>query len=100
MFDVFFKLRYRRNRDGQPDHTVPDSLVYFVSIEGVRSNEKSTGIEVLKSKWKSKFQKIEGTSEEVQMMNKRISLIRASLDRIHQELCFINDYVTPQQVHG
>lgn len=98
MYDVFFKLRYRRNRDKQPDYSVPASLVYFVRIDGVRSNEKSTGIEVLKTKWKGKFQKIEGYSEEVQATNKRISLIRAGLDLIHQELCLLHDYVTPQQV--
>ena len=98
MYDVFFKLRYRRNRDKKPDYSVPASLVYFVRIDGVRSNEKSAGIEVLKTKWSGKFQKIEGYSAETQAKNRRISLIRAGLDLIHQELCLINDYVTPQQV--
>ena len=95
MFDVHFKLRYTR-KNKQPDYNLPATIQFVVNIDGIYSSPRSTGISVMGNKWSGVQQKIIGSSEEVQSQNRRLSSIKAGLDKLHQELCLVKDFVTPQ----
>ncbi|MFN3378977.1 MAG: phage integrase SAM-like domain-containing protein [Runella zeae] len=95
MFDVHFKLRYTR-KNKQPDYNLPAWIQFVVNIDGIYSSPRSTGISVMGNKWSGVQQKIMGSSEEVQAQNRRLSSIKAGLDKLHQELCLVKDFVTPQ----
>lgn len=94
MFDVHFKLRYTRINK-QPDYDLPATIQFVVNIDGIYSSPRSTGISVMGNKWSGVQQKIIGSSEEVQSQNRRLSSIKAGLDKLHQELCLVKDFVTP-----
>ncbi|WP_273214065.1 tyrosine-type recombinase/integrase [Runella zeae] len=99
MFDVHFQLRYpRRGKDKIPDHSALASIYFIVNINGMISNARSTGLKVLKKEWDSVTQKIIGTSDDVQLKNRRLKKIKSDLDALEQELSAMSEYVTAQEI--
>lgn len=95
MFDVHFKLRYCR-KNKQPDYTLPATIQFVVNIDGIYSSPRSTGISVIGSKWNGAQQRISGSTDEIQAQNRRLSNIKAGLDKLHQDLCLLSEFITPQ----
>ncbi|WP_028667686.1 tyrosine-type recombinase/integrase [Runella zeae] len=97
MFKVNFQLRYKR-RGKMVDYTMPASIVFFVNINGLLSTPRSTGIKVLKDNWDNNAQKIIGSSEDVQLKNRRLYKIKSDLDALEQELSITTEYLTSQHL--
>jgi integrase len=99
MFDVNFNLRYRRpGKSKVPDYSLPATIVFVVNINGNLSTPRVTGVEVIREDWDFSAQKIKGSSEDVQLKNKRLRRIKADLDHLEHELSAMMELLTAQHL--